>query len=200
MRTLVKTTPFDPPNPVIAIAASSFVACRGLQHRRVLRPHARRPHVFRGEARAFLWLLDRRPVAALRQRLDLSALDPLRKPLRRCRRGDGSSSPVTRSVGQRRSREGRRPSRRQRLAGLREALRILAQVAFANERYDDRIVALVVVERPAAATASAMAIMPLRRASARPIPQALARGVAGSPIGPNSVRLVTHSDAATATC
>ena len=47
-----------------------------------------RPDVFRGESRAFLWLLDRCPMATSRQRLELSALDPLRKPLRRSRRGD----------------------------------------------------------------------------------------------------------------
>ena len=87
MRTLVKTTPFDPPNlsSAMGLAPSSLARASSMA---TVPPHALRPDMFRGEARAFLWLLDRRPMATSRQRLELSALDPLRKPLRRARRRD----------------------------------------------------------------------------------------------------------------
>src|ERR1700722_15660003 len=86
MRTLVKTTPFDPPNLSSAMGL--------LLHRRLGFKHSEyssscvRPDVFRDEAPPFLWLLDLRPMATSRQYLELSALDPLRKPLRSSRRSD----------------------------------------------------------------------------------------------------------------
>ena len=88
MRTLVKTTPFDPPILSSAIAISPPVSVRRSQTLRSFRRRVR-PDMFRGEARAFLRLLDRRPMAASRQHLELSALD-LRPqaPARRVGRSD----------------------------------------------------------------------------------------------------------------
>src|ERR1700722_144619 len=86
MRTFVKTTPFVEANLSSTMGSASLFAC-WIKHSDCSSSRVR-PDVFRGESRAFLWLLDRRPMATSRQRLKLSALDPLRKPPRRARRGD----------------------------------------------------------------------------------------------------------------
>src|SRR3984957_19996743 len=87
MRTFVKTTPFVEANLSSTMGSASLFAC-WIKHSDCSSLRVR-PDVFRGETRTFLWLLDRRPMATSRQRLKLSALDPLCKPLRRAGRGDG---------------------------------------------------------------------------------------------------------------
>src|ERR1700733_466461 len=177
MRTLVKTTPFEPPNLSSAIGL--------LLHRLLWFKHSEcsssrvRPDVFRGESRAFLWLLDRCPMATSRQRLKLSALDPLRKPPHRARRGDRIL--VT---GHEEGRAVHKPEvgtlrRRQSLTGFRETLRVLAKMALADERFNGRIVDLGRRRKAGCRDRIGDSNHPAPPRKPRPVPQAFARGVAG---------------------
>src|SRR5260370_39077893 len=131
MRTWVKPTPFDPPILSSAIAAPPRVLA-DLPRRGLCRLRRARPDVIGRKARAFLRLLERRPMAATRQNLALSALDRLRKSLRGGRGRDGV---VLAGHEKRRSPQAAKVGAfgaGQRLARLGEALRVLTQVAFPN--------------------------------------------------------------------
>src|SRR5271165_1005087 len=144
MRTLVKTTPFDMPNLSSAIAApplssptlQAATTCSSLSPVRV------RSDMLRGEASAFFWLLYWRPMAATRQRLELSAPDSLRKPSRRARWRDRIVFARHKDRRAADKAQIRALRRRWRLAGLGEALRVLTQVALTHECFGDRIVSL----------------------------------------------------------
>src|SRR5271166_6127863 len=86
MRTLVKTTPFDP--PILSSAIGFLLVVAFLLRDDLFRLRRRGPDVIGRQTRAFLRLLERRPMTAPRQNSELSALDRLRKPLRGGRRRD----------------------------------------------------------------------------------------------------------------
>src|SRR3954471_4588744 len=118
MRTFVKTTP---PEPLYSSAM-------------VIPPLALvRPHMVRGQPRAIRRPLQRRPMAAMLQHLQLSPLYFIGKRPRRAGRRDGifiAGDNQGRATEKAQVR-GLGPCKR--LAGLRKTFRLLAHIAFAQE-------------------------------------------------------------------
>ena len=98
-----------------------------------------RPDVIRSEARAFLRLLERRPMAAERQNPELSAPDPVRKPLRGCRRRNRIVLAGDEKRRSPRSGEGPRLSRRRARRRIGRSRPGPAAGGFPGRRRSDRI-------------------------------------------------------------